>query len=288
MCPTRPLRPRVAVVGRRLPNLLLVLALVLGLLSMTGCGLPGGLSPIFPTPVSPNGKNIYTLYELISVPAIFIFVLVEGLLLIVILRFRRTGHKPGYVPPQIHGNRTLEIIWTLGPLFVVLAIAAFSFVELQNDFAFNGTTIAPGAGRTDLEITVTAYQFGWDYDYPQGFTIYEPGNFQGNVQPFVVPVGKLVRLTVRSRDVIHSWWVPALTGKTDAVPGYDNFTWFRIDRPGEWTGQCAELCGVGHAIKVKAVPEAEFNQWVAEQMQQNQSSAASSARPNSASPSPSP
>ena len=276
---------------RRQPSGRFFLALTLLLLFIPGCGLPGGLSPIFPTPVSPNGQNIYNLYELISVPAVAIFVLVEALLLIVVFRFRRSRQKPGYVPPQVHGNTRLEIIWTLGPLLIVLAIAALSFVELQNDFASTGSTIAPGAGPTDLDVTVTAYQFGWDYTYPQGFTIHEPGSPTGNVVAFVVPVGKLVRLTLRSRDVIHSWWVPALTGKTDAVPGYDNFTWFRIDRPGEWTGQCAELCGAGHytmIIKVKAVPEAEFNQWVAEQMQQNQQSGASGARLNSPLPSPAP
>ena len=268
----------------------LTIALALGLIFVSGCGLPGGLSPIFPTPVSPNGQGIYKLYELISIPAVAIFVLVEVLLVIIVLRFRRSRQKPGYVPPQVHGNTPLEIAWTLGPLAIVLAIAGLSFAELQTDFAISGTTIAPGAGPTDLEITVTAYQFGWDYDYPQGFTVNEVGNVQGNVVPFVVPVGKLVRLRIRSRDVIHSWWVPAITGKTDAVPGYDNFTWFRIDRPGQWRGQCAELCGVGHAsmiIIVKAVPQAEFNQWVDQQVQQKQQSAASPARLASPSPSPS-
>lgn len=276
---------------RRLPTARLAIALTMGLILIPGCGLPGGLSPIFPTPVSPNGQNIYKLYELISIPAVAIFVLVEALLLIIVLRFRRKRQMPGYVPPQVHGNTPLEIAWTLGPLIIVLVIAGLSFLELQNDFAISGTTIAPAAGSTDLEITVSAYQFGWEYDYPQGFTVNEVGNVQGNVAPFVVPVGKLVRLRIRSRDVIHSWWVPAIIGKTDAVPGYDNFTWFRIDRPGQWRGQCAELCGAGHAsmiIIVKAVPQAEFNQWVAQQLQQNQQSPASSARLTSPSPSSSP
>ena len=168
-------------------------------------------------------------------------------------------------------------------------IATLSFFELQRDFAITGSDVAAAQGPTDLNLTVTAYQFGWDYDYPQGFTLHQPGNAQGNVGPVVVPVGKLVRMTVRSRDVIHSWWVPALTGKIDAVPGYDNFTWFRVTQPGMWRGQRAELCGVGHStmiIIVKAVPEAEFEQWVADQLKKARPAAPSPTPASSPSPLP--
>src|SRR5260370_1159818 len=98
-----------------------------------GCGL-GGLSPIFPTPVSPNGQGIYNTYIGITVPALVIFIGVEAALLWVVLRYRRSRQPAGYVPPQVHGNTKLEIVWTAIPLLIVLAIAAYSFNELVKDF----------------------------------------------------------------------------------------------------------------------------------------------------------
>ncbi len=239
------------------------LLLLGGLLPLlAACGEGTGISPIFPDPVSPNGKNIYDLYVVISYPAIAIFVLIEILLLVAMVRFRRRRQAADYVPPQLHGNAPLEVVWTVIPLAIVVFIATASFLELQRDFTPRTDA------ETQLNITVNGHQFGWDYTYEEyGFTFTQDGSATGEVPPMLVPTGKLVRLKMQSHDVIHSWWVPAVSGKTDAVPGYDNYAWLKIDKPGEWRGECAELCGAGHysmQIRVKAVAPDEFERWTAE------------------------
>jgi cytochrome c oxidase subunit II len=257
---------------RAVKLLLWTLGLVLGAVALSGCGI-GGLSPIFPTPVSPNGQDIYTTYELISIPAIIIFLGVEASLLWVVIKYRRNRLPAEYVPPQIHGNTRLEVVWTVIPLLVVLAIAGGSFHTLQKDFQ--------PVDASNYTIVVSGHQFGWDYTYPEGFTVHQEGTLAGDVTPMVVPVGRLIRLQFEGTDVIHSWWVPAISGKTDAVPGYDNYSWLKIDQTGQWRGECAELCGVGHStmqIIVKAVSESDFQAWVQQQLQAK----------NSPSPSPSP
>src|SRR5579884_3048146 len=177
-----------------------------------------GISPIFPPPVSPNGWNIYHLYELISIPAIVVFLFVEIALLVIIVRFRRSRQPAGYRPPQTHGHLGLEITWTVIPALIIFTIGVLSFLELQRDFLVTANTIAPSRGPSAMEISVTGYQFGWKYHYPQGFTLNQAGSPTGNVTPLVVPTGELIRLRLTSQDVIHSWWVPAISGKTDAVP----------------------------------------------------------------------
>ncbi|HKC20284.1 MAG TPA: cytochrome c oxidase subunit II [Candidatus Dormibacteraeota bacterium] len=246
-------------------------ALGLGALAigLSSCGI-GGLSPIFPNPVSPNGQDIYNTYIGISVPAIFIFLLVEFLLLWVIIRYRRSTQPPGYVPPQVHGHVTLEIVWTIIPLFIVLAIAGYSFNELLKDFQ--------PITNPQMEVTVSGHQFGWTYDYVSGpgagIKVDQEGTLAGEVTPFVVPTNTLIKLRFRGTDVIHSWWVPAVSGKTDAVPGYDNFSWMKVDQVGKWRGECAELCGAGHAtmqIIVQAMAMSDFNNWADQQKAPSQS-----------------
>jgi cytochrome c oxidase subunit 2 len=243
---------------------------------LSSCDGLGGLSPIFPTPVSPNGAGIYDLYVGISIPAIVIFIGVEAALLWVMLRYRRSRQPAGYVPPQIHGHTGLEVAWTLAPLVVVLAIAGYSFAELQKDFQ--------PITNEQMLVVVSGHQFGWNYDYGNGVVVHQEGTLAGDVTPFVVPVDTLVKLQFQGTDVIHSWWVPAISGKTDAVPGYDNFSWLKINQVGSWRGECAELCGVGHStmqIIVQAMSKSDYDQWVQKQL------AAQKASP-SPSPSPSP
>ncbi len=170
----------------------------------------------------------------------------------------------------------------------MLAIAGGSFYVLQSNFQ----PVDP----SNYTIKVSGHQFGWDYSYPEGVTVKQEGTLSGDVTPMVVPTHKLVRLQFEGTDVIHSWWVPAISGKTDAVPGYDNFSWMNINQdncgsdvnssPCRYRGECAELCGVGHAtmqIIVVAVDQAGFDNWIQQQK------AASQASPSpSGSPSPSP
>jgi cytochrome c oxidase subunit 2 len=241
---------------------------------LSSCDGLGGISPIFPTPVSPNGAGIYTTYIGISIPAVIIFIGVEVALLWVVLRYRRSRQPAGYVPPQIHGHTGLEVAWTLAPLVVVLAIAGYSFAELQKDFQ--------PITNQEMLVVVSGHQFGWNYDYGNGVVIHQEGTLAGDVVPFVVPVDTLVKLQFQGTDVIHSWWVPAISGKTDAVPGYDNFSWLKINQVGSWRGECAELCGVGHSnmqIIVQAMSKSDYKVWEDKQL------AALKASP---SPSPSP
>jgi cytochrome c oxidase subunit 2 len=243
----------------RLP--LSIFGLIGAALLLSSCEGLGGISPIFPTPVSPNGQDIYNTYIGISIPAIIIFIGVEIALLWVVLRYRRSKQPAGYVPPQIHGHNGLEIAWTIAPLIIVLVIAGYSFLTLQKDFQ--------PITNADMDITVRGHQFGWDYVYTDGFTVHQEGTLAGEVTAFVVPTHKLVRLQFESTDVIHSWWVPAISGKTDAVPGYTNYSWLKIDRPGTWKGECAELCGAGHStmqIIVTAMDQNEYDRWVQQQM----------------------
>lgn len=254
------------------------------LLPVPALAAGSGLSPLLPPGVSPNGQALYNLYNLISIPALIVFVLVEALLVTIVIRDRRRRQGPNYRPPQWHGNTRLEVAWTVAPLVLMLAIGALSFTELQRDFQ------RPFGSPSDMQIDISAHQFGWNYTYPQGFTISSEGNT--TVQPLVVPTGRLVRLKLDSVDVIHSWWVPEIAGKTDAVPGYDNYTWFNIQQVGQYRGECAELCGAGHysmQIMVKAVTPDDFDAWVAEQQaKQAQKSPSPSPSPSGpASPSPS-
>jgi cytochrome c oxidase subunit 2 len=194
----------------------------------------------------------------------------------VVIRYRRSAQPPGYVPPQVHGHNGLEVAWTLIPLAVVLFIAVYSFAELQQDFQ--------PVSNAQMEVTVSGHQFGWDYTYKDtGLVVHQEGTLSGEVTPFVVPTHTLVKLTFRGDDVIHSWWVPAISGKTDAVPGYDNYSWLKIDQVGKWRGECAELCGVNHSqmqIIVQAMSQSDFDAWVKKQQ--------AAANPPTPSPKPSP
>jgi cytochrome c oxidase subunit 2 len=168
----------------------------------------------------------------------------------------------GYIPPQIHGHTGLEIVWTVIPLIVVLAIAYYSYLTLEKDFQ-------PITGE-QMVVTISGRQFGWDYSY-QGteIVVRQDGTLAGDVTPFVVPVNTLVKLKFQGTDVIHSWWVPAISGKTDAVPGYENYSWLKISQTGTWRGECAELCGAGHStmqIIVQAMSQADYDQWKAKQV----------------------
>jgi cytochrome c oxidase subunit 2 len=284
---------------QRLPRpRLLAAAMVLVAAAMVALALPAladqggsGISPFLPQADSPNGRNLWNLYNWISIPAIIVFVGVEAALLIVIVRFRRSVRPPGYVPPQWHGHPLIEVIWTVIPLIVIGIIGVLSFVELQNDFTKRTDA------ETQMDITITGFQFGWRYDYqPDGVQVTSVGN-----QPtaMVVPVDTLIRIRTQGQDVIHSWWVPYLMGKTDAVPGYDNYSWIKPQKIGSYRGECAELCGAGHStmqILVKVVSQDDYRAWVREQKTPKPSpspspkaspSPASGARTASPSPSPS-
>src|SRR5579859_7326074 len=161
------------VVAERARVPLRIAALFFAAFALGSCGGIGGISPIFPQPVSPNGQDIYNLYELISIPAVIVFVGVEAALLWVVLRYRRSKQPPGYVPPQIHGHNGLEIAWTIAPLIIVLAIAAYSFVVLSQDFQ--------PISNQQMLVKITGHQFGWDYTYENGVVVHQEGTLAGDV-----------------------------------------------------------------------------------------------------------
>jgi cytochrome c oxidase subunit 2 len=228
-----------------------------GLLLLAAVSVPGaladngGFAPV--TPESPNAEGIRDSYVLVSIFVLGIFVLIEGLLIAFIVRYRRRSRPRFEDGASIHGATKLELLWTAFPVVVLFFIGAFVFIELP------GIKNIPSAGASgQLEITVTGRQFYWQYEYPNGVIA---------IDTMRAPAGVPVRLEVTApdSDVIHSWWIPALGGKIDAIPGTVNETWFEAENPGVYTGQCAELCGLEHAnmlASVEVLPEAEFAAWL--------------------------
>ncbi len=166
-----------------------------------------------------------------------IFVLVEGLLVAFIWKYRSRGRGRDAEGPQVHGHTRLELIWTVIPVLILCAIGTVVFFQLPKIDA------AP-ASADPLQVTVEAHQFYWQFDYPDK---------SRSINTLYVPVGKVVELKVIATDVIHSWWIPALGGKIQAIPGRINHTWFQAERPGTYEGQCAELCGLYHASMLAKV-----------------------------------
>jgi cytochrome c oxidase subunit II len=210
----------------------------------------GGLGPV--PPKSPNAEAISNTYWLILAITGAVCVIVEVCLIVFLIRFRRGRRARSAEGPQIRGNTNLEIAWTIVPVLILAAIAGYVFSQLP------GVQDVPAARAGDrLEIRVEGQQYYWEFRYPDG---------QVAVDTMVVPVGRVVRLTVVGNDVIHSWWIPALGGKIDAIPGRVNHTWFRAEKPGLYRGQCAELCGLQHAVMlgwVKVVSPAEYTRFLA-------------------------
>jgi cytochrome c oxidase subunit II len=224
------------------------------LLTAPALAANGGFSPV--APESPQADEITDVWWFITIFIVAIFVLVEGLLVVFVVRYRRRGRPRDADGPQIHGSTRLELIWTFAPVLILAAIATFVLVKLP------GIQDAPDAlaAREALNVRVTGRQFYWQFEYPNGVIA---------INRLVAPQGRNVRLTVTAPafDVIHSWWIPSLNGKMDALPGVDNHLWFKPERTGVFPGQCAELCGLKHAkmlAEVEVLSGAEFDRWLEE------------------------
>jgi cytochrome c oxidase subunit 2 len=223
----------------------------------------------FQPQVTPIGEEAYWFHNVILLPLIIVIsVFVLLLLLYVIVRFRRSANP---VPSRNTHHTALEVIWTLLPVLILVAIAVPSIRLLAHQYS---------PPKADLTIKATGNQWYWTYTYPdQGdFEIVSNGLSDADAKTrgeprllavderVVVPVGATVKMIVTSADVIHAWGIPAFWAKIDAVPGRLNETWFKTDRPGIYYGQCFELCGARHAympIAVEVVPAAQFAAWVA-------------------------
>jgi cytochrome c oxidase subunit 2 len=233
---------------------------------------------------SPNANQIDSLYKITLYIALVIFVLVEGGLAYALVRFRA---RKGAVAAQIRGNTRLEVGWTVAAAVILLGLAVVTFAKLASiqdpsNSSPNGERLAgssgvlyasaerklPPDGRS-LNINVIGRQYIWQFVYPGAN---EPDGLGApySYEQMVVPTNTTITLDIVSEDVVHSWWIPELGGKFQAVPGYHNYTWMKVSKPGVYRGQCAFLCGRGHArmiATVKAVPPAQFDAWLAYQKQ---------------------
>jgi cytochrome c oxidase subunit 2 len=230
---------------------------------------------------SPQADSIDTLYWLVMVVAIIVFLGVEGALFYSLFKFRA---RRGTVAAQIRGNTRLEIGWTVGAAVVLVVLAVETFIQLPGirtppNSGPNGLQLADrvlvAAGPTkqltpngkSLNICVNGQQYVWRYTYAQNCKN-APLNSVFSYEQMYVPTDTTVTLDIDAQDVAHSWWIPKLGGKFDAVPGYTNNTWFKI--PGKlagttFRGQCAELCGRNHAnmvAQVTALKPDDFEAWL--------------------------
>jgi cytochrome c oxidase subunit 2 len=267
--------------GSRRPSLR-VLALAVAVAALASLALAPAAMANFITPKSggsPNANQIASLYRIILYMAAVVFVIVEGALAYSVLKFRA---KRGARAAQIHGNTRLEISWTIAAALILVVLTVITFVKLPSIInppasnpgaVLSAATTQPTVPKGNrLTICVQGRQFIWRYTYGNGcdsgntaFTSKLPYSFT----EMEAPAGVTVILAIQANDVIHSWWIPSLGGKVDAVPGYTTYTWFKADKVGAlYHGQCAQLCGRGHAFMVATVrvltPSA-FKAWMTRQ-----------------------
>jgi cytochrome c oxidase subunit II len=218
---------------------------------------------------SSNANSIEGLYRIVLIIAAVIFCAVAGALVYFLVRYRA---RRGQVASQVRGNTRLEIAWTAAAALILVVLTVLTFSRLHGIVtpaasgddagAVFATVDQPAApGGHPLHIKIVGRQFVWRFDYPNGAYSYEE---------LTVPINTTVVVDISAADVNHSWWVPKLGGKFDAIPGYVNHTWFKITRPGVFVGQCAELCGQHHAemiATVRAIPLAAWESWIGRQKQ---------------------
>lgn len=223
--------------------------------------------------VTPISKDAYYLHMVCMAVCAIIGIIVFGVMIYSMIHHRKSK---GYKAASFHDNPRLEVVWSIIPFLILvgLAIPATRVLIRMDD-----TT------QSELTIKVVGYQWRWQYEYlDQGISFFSTlstpfAQIQNEQKkndwyllevdkPLVVPVNKKIRFLVTSNDVVHSWWVPELGIKRDAIPGFMYEAWAKIDKPGTYRGQCAELCGVNHGfmpIVVEAVNDEDFNKWVAVQ-----------------------
>ena len=228
---------------------------------------------------SPNANEIDSLYKIVLYIAAVVFVIVEGALAYSVYKFRA---KKGAVAAQIHGNTRLEIGWTVAAALVLVVLTVVTFIKLPsivdppnsdaNGLVLSASVTAPTPPNGEkLDVCIQGRQYIWRYTYgndcvKNSFT----NKLAYSYQEMVVPEHTTVVLSIQSSDVIHSWWIPSLGGKVDAVPGYTTYTWFKALHTGLFHGQCAQLCGTNHAAMtalVKVVTPEQYQAWIAAQKQ---------------------
>lgn len=246
----------------------------------------------FQSPASPSAEKMDEFHTLLLYIITAIVVFVTALLAWVLIRFNARANP---TPSTTTHNVKLEILWTVVPVLILLVIAVPSFRLLY---------FADRAHTPEMTLKVTGKQWYWSYEYPDhGGVAFDSYMLKDNEidsaksqirllstdNPVVLPVDTDIQILVTASDVIHSWAIPSLGLKTDAVPGRNNETWVRITKPGTYYGQCSELCGKDHAympVEIQAVSKDEFASWVAAQggtMPQQKAEVEANAAPDSAS-----
>ena len=221
--------------------------------------------------VTDISQSVYSLHMIIFWICVVIGIVVFSVMFWSMFKYRKSQ---GAKPAQFHESTTVEIIWTLIPIIILVAMAVPATSTLKEMYDVT---------ESDIDIKITGYQWKWQYEY-----INDDVSFFSNLstpqdqinneatkgehyllkldEPLVIPINKKVRFLVTANDVIHSWWVPAFAVKKDAIPGFINEAWTKVNEPGIYRGQCAELCGKDHGfmpIVVKAVEEPEYQAWLA-------------------------
>ena len=218
-------------------------------------------------PRSDAAQRVHTIYIFVIVAASIVGFLVLAAMAYILVKYRE---RPGRVPQQIHGNNTLEITWTVIPILILVAIAVPTIIWIA------GTT--QPADEDALEVTAVGHQWWFEFRYPG---LGPDGGDLVTANELRIPVGRQVAITLEAKDVIHSFWVPRLVGKTDMVPGRVNqLEKFRATEIGEFYGQCAEFCGSAHALmrfRVHVDSHADFDRWVASMNAPSDAPAAGSA-----------
>lgn len=242
-------------------------AVLIGSMPVAMAGEPQPWALSFQHAVTPTMERIASLATFINGVIVGITILVSGLLLYACTRFRADRNPK---PATWSHNTPLEIVWTAIPAVILLLIAIPSFRLLY---------FMDKIQDADMTLKIVGHQWYWTYEYPDHDFKFDSNMVQTeDLKPgqprlltadntMVVPVGVPIRLQMTADDVIHSWSVPAFGVKTDTVPGRLNETWVQVDKPGDYHGQCSQLCGVNHGfmpIHVRAVPKEEFLAWVAE------------------------
>jgi cytochrome c oxidase subunit 2 len=210
-------------------------------------------SPTFLVSTSPIPSHEAELYHEILIEAVVIFVLITGALIWILLKNRSRGEES--LPPQIYGRAA----WFVVPVFLILALDGMDFALMVQTM---NKVRAPAPAPSDLSIQVVGHRWWWEFDYP------ELGVVTAN--ELHVPVGTTVQISLKSVDVIHSFWIPQLSGKTDVIPGQHNTMWLQGNQVGVFLGQCAEFCGTEHAMmrfKVFVDSPEDFKAWVANQQE---------------------
>lgn len=218
---------------------------------LTGCFGAENLTAL--DPKGPQAQWIFDNMLLSLYVMAFVTIVVFVLFFIVLARFRQ---KPDddELPEQVEGNMTLEIVWTVIPILLLVILAV---PTITGTFMLADQSPDPVAGDDTVQIKVTGHQFWWQFDYEdEGFTA---------GQDLYMPAGEKVLFELHASDVMHAFWVPALGGKVDTIPGVTNYMWLEADEPGVYLGKCAELCGPAHALmdfKIIALERDEYDAWV--------------------------